>query len=79
MKFDGSIRCAIGVRLVVEKSDACRYLWQPCIFSRGAEALSMTGRYFDKCRHENGLWLFEHVQIELRMLSRYDRAGLAVA
>ena len=52
------------------------YLWQPCIFSPAGEALWMAGRYFDKCRRDNGVWRFEHVQIELRMLSPYD-AGWA--
>jgi SnoaL-like domain len=52
------------------------YLWQPCIFSPPGEALWMAGRYFDKYRREEGVWRFEHVQIELRMLSPYE-AGWA--
>jgi len=51
-------------------------LWQPCTFSPAGEALWMAGRYFEEYRREDGLWRFEHVQIELRMLSPYD-AGWA--
>jgi hypothetical protein len=52
------------------------YLWQPCTFSPAGEALWMAGRYFDEYRREDNVWRFEHVQIELRMLSPYD-AGWA--
>ena len=52
------------------------YLWQPCTFSPAGEALWMAGRYFDEYRREDGVWRFEHVRIELRMLSPYD-AGWA--
>ena len=52
------------------------YLWQPCTVSPAGEALWMAGRYFDEYRREDGIWRFEHVQIELRMLSPYD-AGWA--
>ena len=54
------------------------YLWQPCVFAEGDQALWMAARYSDRYRREDGVWRFEHVQITLRMLSPYETgwAGL---
>jgi ketosteroid isomerase-like protein len=52
------------------------YLWQPCVFAGTDQAIWMAGRYTDTYRREDGLWRFEHVRIELRMLSPYE-AGWA--
>ncbi len=52
------------------------YLWQPCTFAEGNQGLWMAGRYNDVYRRESGKWHFEHVSIELRMLSPYE-AGWA--
>ncbi|MFP6654669.1 MAG: nuclear transport factor 2 family protein [Myxococcota bacterium] len=52
------------------------YLWQPCTFAEGNQALWMAGTYDDRYRRENGQWLFEQVTITLRMLSPYE-AGWA--
>jgi ketosteroid isomerase-like protein len=48
------------------------YLWQPCTFHQGNQGLWMAGRYDDIYRREADLWLFEHVTVELRMLSPYE-------
>ena len=48
------------------------YLWQPCTFQQGDQALWMAGRYRDTYRREAGTWRFEHVAVELRMLSPYE-------
>ena len=52
------------------------YLWQPCVFSKGDQALWMAGPYHDRYRRVDGNWLFEEVRVELRMLSPYE-AGFA--
>jgi hypothetical protein len=52
------------------------YLWQPCTFAEGNQGLWMAGIYNDVYRRINDGWLFEHVTIELRMLSPYE-AGWA--
>ena len=54
------------------------YLWQPCVFAEGNQALWMAGPYRDRYRREDGRWLFERVEIKLRMLSPYE-AGFASA
>ena len=52
------------------------YLWQPCTFAEGEQALWMAAVYDDVYRREGEVWRFEHVRIELRMLSPYE-AGWA--
>jgi hypothetical protein len=52
------------------------YLWQPCTFGEGDQALWMAGAYSDVYRREGDDWLFEHVVIKLKMLSPYE-AGWA--
>jgi len=52
------------------------YLWQPCTFAQGNQGLWMAGRYDDVYRREGEVWRFEHVTVELRMLSPYE-AGWA--
>ena len=52
------------------------YLWQPCTFAEGNQALWMAGRYDDVYRREGGVWRFAHVTVALRMLSPYE-AGWA--
>lgn len=52
------------------------YLWQPCTFAQGDQALWMAGRYDDVYRRESDGWRFAHVTVELRMLSPYE-AGWA--
>jgi ketosteroid isomerase-like protein len=48
------------------------YLWQPCTFAQGNQALWMAARYDDVYRRENDVWRFERVTITLRMLSPYE-------
>ena len=52
------------------------YLWQPCTLAQGNQGLWMAGRYDDVYRREGELWRFQHVTVELRMLSPYE-AGWA--
>lgn len=48
------------------------YLWEPIIFASGNRGMWMAARYDDRYRREGGVWLFEHVKIDLRMLSPYE-------
>jgi hypothetical protein len=59
-----------------DKATGCWYLWQPCTFAKGNQGLWMAGTYHDVYRRTDEGWLFEHVTIELRMLSPYE-AGWA--
>lgn len=52
------------------------YLWEPLVFAQGDQALWMAARYHDRYRRVAGEWLFEHVAIDLRLLSPYE-AGFA--
>ena len=54
------------------------YLWQPCTFAEGNQALWMAGRYDDVYRREGDRWLFAHVTITLRTLSPYEQGWAAV-
>jgi hypothetical protein len=54
------------------------YLWQPCTFSQGDQALWMAGIYRDVYRRAGDSWLFEHVVITLRMLSPYQEGWARV-
>jgi len=46
------------------------YLWQPMIFQ--GEALWLSARYDDKYVRKNGQWLFQHLTLNIRMLTPYD-------
>lgn len=56
------------------------YLWQPCTFGGSdggtGDGLWMAAQYDDIYRREDGVCRFEHVVINLRMLSPYE-AGWA--
>jgi len=47
-------------------------LWEPIVFAQGDQALWMAGRYVDRYQRVDGQWRFEHVTVELRMLSPYE-------
>jgi ketosteroid isomerase-like protein len=48
-------------------------LWEPIVFARGERAVWMAARYHDRYRRIGGEWRFEHVAIDLRVLSPYER------
>lgn len=48
------------------------YLWEPIVFARGDQALWLAGRYDDRYRREPDGWRFEHVRVDVRMLSPYE-------
>lgn len=48
------------------------YLWEPIVFAQGNQAMWMAGRYHDRYRREGSGWMFEHVTVDLRMLSPYQ-------
>ena len=51
---------------------ACRwYLWQPMVMRDVEDALWYAARYDDVCVRQDGVWLFQSVEITTRMLSPY--------
>ena len=46
------------------------YLWQPMVMQ--GQALWLSARYADKYVKQAGNWLFERVEIEVRMLTPYE-------
>jgi ketosteroid isomerase-like protein len=53
-----------------ERATGRWYLWQPCI--NDDQALWLAGTYADRYRRDAGAWRFEHVDLQLRMLSPYE-------
>lgn len=45
------------------------YLWQPMVF--GSEALWMSATYDDKYVRHCGQWLYQHLKLNIRMLTPY--------
>ena len=45
------------------------YLWQPMVF--GGEALWMSAIYNDKYVRQDDQWLYQHLQLDIRMLTPY--------
>jgi hypothetical protein len=64
--------------ITVEGDQAtCEWLlWEPIVFSQGNQAVWMAARYHDRCRRVGDEWRFEHVTVDLRVLSPYE-AGFA--
>lgn len=48
------------------------FLWEPIVFAQGDAALWLAGRYDDRYVREEGLWRFERVTIDVRMLAPYE-------
>ena len=46
------------------------YLWQPMVFQ--GEALWLSAKYNDKYIRQNGKWLYQHLQLDIRMLTPYE-------
>lgn len=46
------------------------YLWQPMVFQ--GEALWLSAIYHDQYVRQNGEWLYQHLQLEIRMLTPYQ-------
>ena len=46
------------------------YLWQPMLF--GEQPLWLSARYADQYQRIDGNWLFDRVDIEIRMLTPYE-------
>ena len=55
-----------------DRASGAWYLWEPIVFASGNRGLWMAARYDDRYRRENGIWRFESVKIDLRMLSPYE-------
>lgn len=45
------------------------YLWQPMVF--GGEALWLSAIYEDKYVRQDGKWLYQHLKLNIRMLTPY--------
>ena len=47
------------------------YLWQPMVFQ--GEALWLSARYDDSYIRHEGQWLYQHLKLNIRMLTPYDQ------
>lgn len=45
------------------------YLWQPMVFQ--GEALWLSAKYNDKYVRQDGQWLYQHLKLDIRMLTPY--------
>lgn len=52
------------------------YLWQPMVF--GGEALWLSAIYEDKYVRQGGQWLYQHLKLNIRMLTPYDEGPAKV-
>ena len=49
------------------------YLWQPMVTQGGDQAMWLAARYSDRYRRMDGRWMFEHVKIDVRFFSPYEK------
>ena len=49
------------------------YLWQPMVMQGGDQAMWLAARYSDRYRRVDGRWMFEHVKIDVRFFSPYEK------
>lgn len=47
-------------------------LWQPIVFARGNRAAWLAARYHDRYLRIDGVWRFEHVDVDVKALSPYE-------
>lgn len=46
------------------------YLWQPMLF--GDQALWLSAKYSDRYVRQGGVWLYQHLKLDVRMLTPYE-------
>ena len=56
-----------------DQANGSWYLWQPMVMQGGDQAMWLAARYSDRYQRVDGRWMFEHVKIDVRFFSPYEK------